>query len=224
MQENKKSVVIFGESQFARLAYVYLTEDSPYDVEAFTAHERYIRDRDLFGKNVIPFEIVTEVYPPDKFAMFVAVGYTRVNRLREEIYTQCKQNGYKLISYISSKAVHWNHIELGDNCFIYGAPVIQPFTKIGNDVVIGGASIGHDAIIEDHCYIASHAVIAGNVTLGAYSFVGINASIRDGLTVAPECIIGAGAVILRDTRRREVSPGVDSKPLAISSAELKSFQ
>jgi acetyltransferase-like isoleucine patch superfamily enzyme len=113
---------------------------------------------------------------------------------------------------------------VGDNCFIFEDNVIQPFVRIGNDVVIwSGNHIGHHSLIEDHCFIASHAVISGRVTIGRNSFVGVNATFRDGVTVAPQCVIGAGALILRDTSAREVHKGQPSTLARLRSDELRNF-
>jgi sugar O-acyltransferase (sialic acid O-acetyltransferase NeuD family) len=134
----------------------------------------------------------------------------------------CKSKGYKLITYINSKATHWGEIEVGDNCFIFEGNVIQPFVKIGNDVIMwSGNHIGHDSSIGDHCFIASHAVISGNVRIGPYCFIGVNATFRDGIIVAPECIIGAGALILKDTIEKGVYKGHKSESAPYASSNLK---
>jgi sugar O-acyltransferase (sialic acid O-acetyltransferase NeuD family) len=193
-------VVIFGAGDFARIAYVYLSKDSPYDVAAFTVNEAYRRDRTLLGLEVVPFEQVEVLYPPSEYRMFVAVGYTDMNRGRARVCGESKQKGYELITYVNSKAIQWGDIEVGENCFVLENSVIQPFVKIGNGVVIwSGAFIGHDSCIGDHCFIAPQVTIAGNVTMGEHCFVGANATVRDGIRIAPECLIGPGALITRDT-------------------------
>lgn len=219
-----KKVVIFGTTTLARLAYVFLSEDSPYQIAAFTVNEEYLKEKKFEGLDVVPFERIEEFYPSEQFAMFVAVGYKRVNKARSEIYNQCKNKGYELISYISSKATHWGHTEIGDNCFILANSIIQPFSKIGNDVILWNASVEHDSIIGDHCYIAPHAVIAGNVKIGDYSFIGLNATIKNRVTIAPECVIGAGAIILKDTQKGGVYPGQNAEIAHKSSSELNSFK
>jgi sugar O-acyltransferase (sialic acid O-acetyltransferase NeuD family) len=219
-----KQVVIFGTTDFAQVAYVYLTEDSPYRVAAFTVHERYIAEPRLFGLDIVPFEEIERRFPPDDHAMFVAIGFKRLNRVRAEMYQACKGKGYSLISYVSSKAVHSGRYEVGENTFIFESNVIQPFVRIGNNVIIWcGNHIGHHVTIGDHCFIASHAVIPGHVTIGENCFVGVNATIRDGVTIAPNCIIGAGAVVLKDTKEGEVYRAVATEPAPYRSDELKGF-
>jgi sugar O-acyltransferase (sialic acid O-acetyltransferase NeuD family) len=220
-----KKVVLFGTGDFARVACVYLRMDSAYEVAAFTANESRITDRRLLDLDVVPFETIEQTHPPDQFAMFVAIGFKRLNKARAEIYNQCKAKGYELISYINSKAVQWGEITVGDNCFIFENNVLQPFVRIGNDVILwSGNHIGHDSVIGDHCFIASHAVISGNVKIGSHCFIGVNATFRDGITVGPECVIGAGALILKDTKPGEVYAAEGTPVSKVPSSRLKSFQ
>jgi sugar O-acyltransferase (sialic acid O-acetyltransferase NeuD family) len=220
----KKRIVIFGASELAEVAHVYLTKDSAYEVVAFTVNQSYIKETKLRGLDVVPFETLEKTHPPSEFGMFVAMGFKRVNRARAEMYEACKAKGYKLISYVNSKAVQWGEIEVGDNCFILENNVIQPFVRIGNNVVIwSGNHIGHHSQIGDHCFIASHAVISGHTKIGAYSFVGVNATFRDHVTVAPHCVIGAAAVILKDTNESGVYPVKSTEAAAVTSDQLRGF-
>jgi sugar O-acyltransferase (sialic acid O-acetyltransferase NeuD family) len=217
-------VIIVGTGDFAQIAALYLEQDSPHEVVAFTAHERFIGDAVLLGRPVLAFEAIEAQLPPSEYAMFVAVGFSKVNQVRAQLYAACKAKGYELISYVSSKAMQWGHVELGDNCFIFEANVLQPFVKIGNDVIIwSGNHIGHHATIGDHCFLSSHAVISGHTRIGAYSFLGVNSTIRDGVTVAPRCVIGAGATILRDTVEGGVYAARTTAAAPVTSDTLPDF-
>lgn len=219
-----KDVVIFGLGDFARVAQVYLDADSPYSVAGFTANGEHVESDEFRGLPLVAFEELEQRFPPEKYAMFVAIGFSRVNKGRAGVYEECKQRGYELVSYVNSKAIQWGEVEIGDNCFVFEANVIQPFVRIGNDVVLwSGNHIGHDVTIGDHCFIASHAVLSGNVEIGPYCFVGVNATFRDGVKVAPECIIGAGAVIMHDTEPGEVFSLRHTEPRSMKSWDLKNF-
>jgi sugar O-acyltransferase (sialic acid O-acetyltransferase NeuD family) len=217
-----KPVVIFGTGTFAEVAYVYLTQDSPHRVAAFTVHEKYLREPVLLGLDIVPYETLEQHFPPSECALFTAVGFTRVNRARTEIYQDCKRRGYECISYINSRATHWGHFEVGENCFILENNVIQPFVRIGNNVIIwSGNHIGHHATIGDNCFIASHAVISGRVTIEPSCFIGVNATLRDGITIRAESVIGAGAIILKDTIEKGVYPGAGTEPGRVRSDQLR---
>ncbi len=216
-----RSAVIFGTGDFARIASVYLRDDSPYTVEAFTVHERYIDDSELLGIPIVPFERLEEAHPPDSCELLVAMGYSRTNSARAEMYEECKARGYSCLSYVHSGVKVWAESSIGENTFVFEDNVLQPFTEIGNDVVLwSGNHIGHDVTIGDHCFIASHVVISGNTKIGPYTFVGVNATFRDGIEVAPRNIIGAGAVIMRDTEEGDVYPVGHAKASSKKSWEL----
>lgn len=195
-----EKVIIFGTGGFAQVAHFYLTKDSPYEVVAFTANKNFIQERELLGLPVIPFEEIEKNYPSGKFKMFIAIAYRNVNKLRAEKYIEAKSKGYELISYVNSKATRWGDTEIGDNCFIFENQTIQPFVKIGNDVIIwSGNHIGHHSVIGDHCFISSHVVISGYVKIEPYCFLGVNSAIREGITIAQGCVIGMGSTIVKDT-------------------------
>jgi sugar O-acyltransferase (sialic acid O-acetyltransferase NeuD family) len=200
-----EKAVIFGTSAGAKSNYFYLAHDSPYQVVAFTVDRSYIKEETLSGLPVVPFEDIESAYPPDGHKMLVAVLASRVNKTRAEKYCQAKAKGYTLISYISSKAITWPDLIVGDNCSIGAGSMCGPSVKIGNDVMINpGACLGHDVVIKDHCFIASRTVILGAATVEPYCVLGANSTILDGVTVARECVIGAGAVIHENTKERGV--------------------
>lgn len=193
-------LVIFGAGDIARLAHYYFTRDSEHEVAAFTVDEKYRQGDTFLDLPLVSFENVVEHYRPQEYKMFVALSYARMNKLRAEKYDQARQSGYELASYISSRCSFLTDHAVGDNCFILEDNTIQPFVKIGNDVTLwSGNHIGHDAVIEDHCFLASHIVVSGHVRIGNNCFIGVNATLRNSITIAPETLIGAGAVIMKDT-------------------------
>lgn len=217
-----KDVVLFGIGDFAQVANVYLKHDSPRKVAAFTVHEAFRRESELCGKPVVPFERILEDYPPEQCDLFVAMGFSKLNKARAEIYRTCKDLGYKLISYVHSKVNLWGGVEVGDNCFIFENNTLQPFVKIGcNTIVWSGNHIGHHSVIGDHCFITSHAVISGGVTIENNCFIGVNATIRDGLTIGKESVIGAGSLILQDAAPNSVFQGQATEVSRVPSHRLR---
>jgi sugar O-acyltransferase (sialic acid O-acetyltransferase NeuD family) len=218
-------LVIFGTGDFAYVAQKYFHRDSPYEVVAFTVHQARMESTEIMGISVTPFESILDTHPPDQYSMFVAVGFRGVNKARAGIVAECAAKGYNLVSYISPRAICWDDLVVGRNCFILEQNVVQPFVEIGNDVVLwSGNHIGHHVVIEDHCFISSQVVLSGRARIGAYSFIGVNASVRDGIRIGTGCVIGPGSVILKDTQDNEVYAVRATAPLGIPSYDLKSFQ
>ena len=217
-----KPVIIFGASDIAQLAHFYLTYDSDYTVAAFTVDQAYISSSTFCDLPVVPFEEVEKLYPPSDFEMLVAVSYAKVNTIRTIKYEEAKVKGYKLISYVSSKATTWSDLSIGENCFILEDNTIQPFVKIGNNVTLwSGNHIGHHATINDNCFITSHVVISGGVNIGKNCFIGVNATIRDHINIADKCVIAAGAILMKDTQEHGVYISQSSELSKVPSYRLK---
>ena len=91
---NSKKVIIFGTTQFAQIVHYYLTHDSSYEVVGFTVHKKFMTQEHLFELPVITFENIELEFPPSDYSMFVAVGYTNVNKIRAKIYQEAKNKKY----------------------------------------------------------------------------------------------------------------------------------
>lgn len=216
-----KQLVIFGTGDIAQLAYFYFSADSVYEVVAFTVDANYIQAPIFCDLPVVAFEDVATQYPPENYDFFVALSYSKLNLVRKNKYLAAKALGYRLASFVSSRATVLNDGNIGENCFIFEDNTIQPFVTIGNNVTLwSGNHIGHHSIIKDHCFIASHVVVSGGVEIGEQSFIGVNATLRDHIIVGDKCVIGAGALLLADAEAEGVYIGNATERAKVSSTKL----
>ncbi len=199
-----RPLVIFGATSQARLAARYFDSDDNWKPVAFCADRDYLDVEEFCGLPVVAFEDVVELYPPDTHDLFVAIGYTDMNRLRARKFDEAKAMGYTLATYISPHCTWLSEHQPGENCFILEANTIQAGVRIGQDVTLVGCHVGHDSTIEDHVFIASHAVISGFCRIKSLSFLGVNCTLRDDITIAEATLVGAGTVIMKDTEPEEV--------------------
>lgn len=217
-----KELIIFGTADIAQLAYYYFSNDSDYKVAAFTVDAEYIKVNEFCGRPVVPFEEVVSHYPPERYELFVALSYSKLNQTRKEKYLAAKSLGYRLASYISSHATVLNNFNIGENCFILEDNTIQPFVAIGSNVTLwSGNHIGHHSTIHDHCFLASHIVVSGGVEIGEACFIGVNATLRDHIKIGEKCVIGAGTLILADAEPEGVYIGQSTERSRIPSGGLK---
>jgi sugar O-acyltransferase (sialic acid O-acetyltransferase NeuD family) len=213
-------VIIFGVRDLAELAWYYLVNDSPHEVVAFSVHKEFLDMHDFHGLPVVAFEDIREVYPPADYVFFAPMTAKDINRDREGIYNRIKELGYTLVSYVSSKATVFDN-EIGENCFILEDNTIQPFTSIGNNVVMwSGNHIGHHGNIGDHCFFTSHVVMSGHCEIESHCFFGVNSSLRDGIHIAQGTVVSMGANLLHDTESFGVYVGNPAKKIAKRSTEI----
>ena len=220
-----KPLVIFGAGGLAKLALFYFKNDSDFEVSAFTIHECYLKEKSLSGLDVVPAETIEKTYPPNKYAMFIAISFWGINKKRAEIYESYKRKGYEMVTYISSKTNHWGEFKVGDNCMILEGAIINPFVQIGNNVIINpGAIVSHESIVGNHCFIGANAVINGKTTIGDYCIVGANSTLLERLNIGQKCVIGAGTTITKDMAPGEVCVSNALNLSDINSDELVQYQ
>lgn len=207
-------IVIVGDGETAELAYEYFTHDSPHEVVAFSVEREYAKKEELFGLPVVFFEDAEKLFAPGEHSAFVAISYTKLNRVRARLYRETKRKGYELLSYISSKAFVWHNVKIGENCFILENNVLQYAVRVGNNVVLwSGNHVGHQTVIEDNAFVSSHVVISGYCEIGQNCFLGVNSCIANNVKIAKDCFIGMGAVINKDTEAQKVYVGNPSRAI-----------
>ena len=205
------NVIIFGTGDFAKQLYSYLSESKKYYVVCFTVDRKYIGEKKILGKDVIPFEDIETKFEPKKYMFITAVGYKSM-RNRNVIYNKIKEKGYSFINYIHNSVIINKPFIIGDNNIILSNVIIEPNTSIGcNNIIYSNTVIGHDNSIGNHNFISIGNKIAGFVSINNLSFIGIGCTIADHVRVESESLLGAGSLFLSDTERLCKYYGVPAK-------------
>lgn len=200
-----KKLIIIGTSNNSKLAKYYFERDTNYKVFAFAIEKSFITNDEFEGLPIVDLENLEYYYPPIEYDAFVAVGYKKMNKLRERLYNRVKNMGYFLPNYISPLCSYLTSKSIGDNNFILEDNTVQPLVSIGsNNVLWSGNHIGHDVCIGNHNFITSHVVISGFSAIENNVFIGVNATINDGVNISSETLIGSGAIISKSTNKGSV--------------------
>jgi sugar O-acyltransferase (sialic acid O-acetyltransferase NeuD family) len=192
-------LVIVGAGMMGEVLAEYFRASPVYEIVAFAATGEYLTAPEFQGRPFVDFaKIADGPYAPSKAKMFVATGYSRMNRTRARFYYQAKKMGYELVTYVHPGVHIWPSTTLGDNVFIFEDNTVQPFTRIGSNTILwSGNHIGHHSKIGDHCFISSHVVISGKCEVGDYTFIGVNSTLRDSISVGRGCFLGAGTLLAK---------------------------
>ncbi len=196
---SRKKVVIFGLRDTAELANYYLEHDSEFEVAAFTADREWIDREEFCEREVVAFDSLSQRFPPKEFMLFAPMTASGMNRNRERVFLEGKSQGYDFCSYISSRATTCDN-PVGENCFILEDNTIQPFVKVGDNVVLwSGNHIGHHSVIGDHVFVSSHCVISGHCHIDDYCFLGVNSTIRELTTLGKGTLLSMGATLTKQS-------------------------
>ena len=125
-----------------------------------------------------------------------AVGSAKIRKI---IIDKLKNSNVKFATLVDPSALVSNRVDIGEGSIICAGTIITVDIKIGNHVIINlDCTIGHDDVIEDFVTIYPSVNVSGNVLIGECSELGTGMRIIQGKKVAPNTIIGAGAVVVKD--------------------------
>jgi sugar O-acyltransferase (sialic acid O-acetyltransferase NeuD family) len=221
LNENvSRKLVIFGSGALAELSHFYFTHDSDFEVVGFTVDDSYFTTEEYLGLPCVPVSKLAATYPADSHSLFIAIGYSNLNATRIAKYEMAKSMGYRLASYVSSKAHQWpNNIQVGENVMIMEGNSIMPFCKIGNNVLIWiGNILSHHTTIGDHTCITSHVALGGCVNVGERCFFGLNSTIRDSIQIAECTVVAASANVIKSTQAHGVYMGNPAKMVSTADS------
>jgi acetyltransferase-like isoleucine patch superfamily enzyme len=138
----------------------------------------------------------------------------RHGRMRGLYLRFCKPIGDEYSNYLRK----WGGLHsIGENCRINrGANFLDPaYVRIGNNVVLSDCClVGHDgsvAMIFNAYGVSLEAV--GKIDVRDNVFVGHGAIVLPGVTIGPNAIVAAGAVVTKDVLEGDVVGGVPAKPI-----------
>ena len=127
---------------------------------------------------------------------FVAIGN---NSMREKIQEKLKLDHFSIVSLIHPGSTIGMDTEIGRGTIIKAGAVINSATKIGSGCIINtNSTIAHDNLIEDYIHISPGANLGGTVRIGKRSWICINSTVINNISICNDCKIGAGTVVVKD--------------------------
>ncbi len=141
--------------------------------------------------------------------IFVGIGN---NGTREKIQERLELEGASIPVLIHPKAIIGEQVKLGAGTAIMAGVVINCCTSIGKGCIINtGATIDHDNILENFVHISPGVNLAGTVSIGKGSWIGIGSTVINNISITGGCKIGAGAVVIRDITEAGIYVGVPAR-------------
>lgn len=96
--------------------------------------------------------------------------------------------------------------------------IVMPKAAVNTGASIGIAciintscSIDHHCKLSDGVHISPGAHLAGNVTIGECSWIGIGSCIKQGINVASNAVVGAGACVIKEVAQNKTVIGIPAR-------------
>lgn len=141
--------------------------------------------------------------------LIVAVGD---GAARQRLTEQAEKLGMKFPVLIHPKAAVAEDVSLGAGTVVMVGAVINPGAVLGKGCIVNTcASVDHDCVLDDFVHVSVGAHLAGTVTVGSGTWIGVGACIINNLSICRDCMIGAGAVVVKPITESGVYMGVPAK-------------
>lgn len=132
----------------------------------------------------------------DEADFFVAIGN---NATREKIQEKLLCEGLSVVTLVHPRSVVCSDVEIGVGTAVMAGVVINSSSKIGKGCIINtSSSLDHDNVICDYVHVSPRVSLAGNVRVGKSTWLGIGSVVINNVNISSGCIVGAGAVVVRD--------------------------
>ena len=201
-----RPLVIFGAGGHA-VSVANVALSAGYTIKHFV--DKYKIGLNLLGISIIGD--IAELADLEAYCFGIAVGD---NAARERIYDelQTKHSNLNFPSLVHASATISSFTSIGDGTVVMPKAVVGPNSKVGKFCLINTqSSIDHDCVMLDFSSLAPAAVTGGTVQIGLRSAVSIGATIKHGLKIGDDSVVGANSYLNKDLPNNQVAYGTPAQ-------------
>lgn len=206
-----KSVII-GAGTYGEVYLAYL-EEAGVQIVGFLDDDASLWNREIRGKRVLGgtdrlADLREEL---DVEAVYCPIGS---NEIRVRMLTRARQMGYRTPCYFHPSVILSPQISIAnEGVYILPGTNVMPYVTIEKDVMISsGTNIHHHSYLAQGTFISTGVNFGANIRTEPYAYIGMSATIMTGIHRLGEgCLIGAGAVVIRDVEKYAIMAGVPAR-------------
>jgi sugar O-acyltransferase (sialic acid O-acetyltransferase NeuD family) len=133
---------------------------------------------------------------------------------REKLFAKLKEDGIGTPTLIHPDVHIPDTTKIGKGVTVQADSFISCNVEIEDYVYIQpNVGVGHDDILKEGCMLSSMSNLAGAVTIGRYTYVGMSAAIRELVSVGDYSIIGMYSAVYKDIPDEMVAMGNPARPM-----------
>ena len=131
----KRKCVIFGTTDFGKMLRYYFEKYADVQIVAYTVDKAYLESDSYDGLPAVAYEEVEKAYPPTEYTMVIALGYKKMNQIRQQKFEDAKRKGYRIENFVHPSVVD-ESVAMGEGNIILEHVTLAYGTKIGNSSVL----------------------------------------------------------------------------------------
>jgi sugar O-acyltransferase (sialic acid O-acetyltransferase NeuD family) len=134
--------------------------------------------------------------------------------LRRLLLAKVDAAGFRMGQVIDESSIVSAYANVADGAVITPYCSVAVSARLGRNVALNTkAIIGHDIEIGDNCVISSLVNVGGACVVGADTYIGMGSSIKEGLKIGREVIVGMGSVVHHDIPDGMIAMGNPARPI-----------
>lgn len=208
--KQQRPCVIIGAGGHGRVVLDILLSAGSWHVTGFLDTNQALHGRRIDGLPVLgDLNTLPDLLTQGIGHAVVAIGD---NGVRRAFARRIEDNGLELINAIHPSANIAHNVTLGRNVVISAGALVCAHCQIADSVILNtGCIVDHESMIGTAAHICPGAKLAGRVTVQSGAFVGIGATVLQGLRIGHEAVIGGGAVVINDVEPMSTVVGVPAR-------------
>ena len=171
-------------------------------------------DQSLLGKSEDGYSVIGDcaylLELQKEFWVVCAVGSAKT---RKKIIEKIQNNrNIKFATLVDPSVIMSDKVLIGEGSIICAGTILTVDITIGKHVIINlDCTVGHDDIINDFVTMYPSVNVSGNVKVDQCVELGTGSQIIQGKSIASNCMVGAGAVVVTDIKESGTYVGVPAK-------------
>lgn len=129
----------------------------------------------------------------------LGVGAATMHTVRAELCRMLRAHGFELPNLVHPRAVIEPSARLGQGNQVMAQAYVGSDARLGDDCIVNAlAIVSHDSRLGNNVHLAPGCVLAGGVTIGSDSLIGMNTSVYMKVRVGDRVVVANQASVLTD--------------------------
>ena len=198
MKENNSNIILIGAGGHTTSCIDVIEQENNYKIQGLVGITSDLK-KSILGYSVIGTDKDLRNILTNCSNAIITVGHIKNSELRENLFNELLEIGYKVPSIISPMSYVSKHAIIGDGTIVMHGAIINADAVIGNNCIINtNALIEHGVKIGNNCHISTNSTVNGDVLIGDNCFIGSCSSIREGVRVNNKVFIAMNSLVIKD--------------------------
>lgn len=208
-----KKLIVIGAGDFGReVTWIVerINAQSPaWDLLGFVDDSAAVRGSVVDGYPVLGSVAYLDTITEETYVV-CSIG---TGRVRKKVMERVLKNPhFHPASLIDPTVVIGRNACVEDGCVVCAGTVLAISSHLSAHTIVNlNCTIGHDTVLGPYCTVHPGSNLSGKVRVGSCTDIGTGTKIIQGLTVCPNCTLGAGAVVVRDLTEPGTYVGIPAR-------------